>query len=62
MDPQPKKDMVGKALQLLTLLGEYPEGATTTGLSKASGLPFSTTYRLLGTLCREGFALSLIHI
>ena len=47
--------MVGKALCLLTTLGELPGGATLSELSRAAGYPTSTTFRLLGTLARDGF-------
>lgn len=47
---------VGKALGVLTLLGEYPQGATTGQVAEATGYPFSTAYRLLNTLVDTGFA------
>jgi DNA-binding IclR family transcriptional regulator len=47
--------MVGKALGLLVLLGDEPRGASAAELSRRAGLPFSTTYRLLGSLTRDGF-------
>jgi IclR family acetate operon transcriptional repressor len=50
-----RTDMVGKALRLLTALGELPAGATLSELSRAVGYPTSTTFRLLGTLARDGF-------
>ncbi|RAN76670.1 IclR family transcriptional regulator [Bacillus sp. SRB_336] len=50
-----KTDMIGKALGLLVLLGSEPKGASASELSKLAGLPFSTTYRLLGSLTRDGF-------
>lgn len=50
-----KTDMVGKALGLLVLLGSEPRGASASELSKKAQLPFSTTYRLLGSLTRDGF-------
>ncbi|MGV8895175.1 MAG: IclR family transcriptional regulator [Rhodoglobus sp.] len=50
------QDMVGKALSLLTLLGEYPHGAVASALARESGFPLSTAHRLLGILVREGFA------
>ena len=46
----------GKALRVLTLLGEYPQGATTAQIAEATGHPFSTAYRLLNTLVDTGFA------
>ena len=50
-----RTDMVGKALGLLVLLGDEPRGASAAELSRRAGLPFSTTYRLLGSLTRDGF-------
>lgn len=50
-----RTDMVGKALGLLVLLGDEPRGASAAGLSRRAELPFSTTYRLLGSLTRDGF-------
>ena len=50
-----RTDMVGKALGLLVLLGEEPRGASAAELSRRADLPFSTTYRLLGSLTRDGF-------
>ncbi|MEX5237885.1 IclR family transcriptional regulator [Kocuria arenosa] len=46
----------GKALGVLTLLGEYPQGATTGQIAEATGYPFSTAYRLLNTLVDTDFA------
>lgn len=54
--PAPSRDMVGKALSLLTLLGEHPHGAVASALARESGFPLSTAHRLLGTLVREGYA------
>ncbi|MFJ6027038.1 IclR family transcriptional regulator [Pseudarthrobacter sp. NPDC092424] len=50
-----RTDMVGKALGLLVLLGDEPRGASAAEVSRRAGLPFSTTYRLLGSLARDGF-------
>lgn len=50
-----RTDMVGKALGLLVLLGDEPRGASAAELSRRADLPFSTTYRLLGSLTRDGF-------
>jgi DNA-binding IclR family transcriptional regulator len=47
--------MVGKALGLLVLLGDEPRGASAAEISRRAELPFSTTYRLLGSLTRDGF-------
>ncbi|RQW94856.1 IclR family transcriptional regulator [Micromonospora globispora] len=48
--------MVSKALRLLSLLGDRPGGIALSELSRVAGFPTSTTYRLLGTLVREGYA------
>ena len=53
--PADRTDMVGKALGLLVLLGDEPRGATAADISRRAELPFSTTYRLLGSLTRDGF-------
>lgn len=50
-----RTDMVGKALGLLVLLGDEPRGASAAEISRRADLPFSTTYRLLGSLTRDGF-------
>ena len=50
-----RTDMVGKALSLLVLLGDEPRGASAAEISRRADLPFSTTYRLLGSLTRDGF-------
>lgn len=50
-----RPDMVGKALGLLVLLGDEPRGASAAEISRRADLPFSTTYRLLGSLTRDGF-------
>ncbi|TFD46910.1 IclR family transcriptional regulator [Cryobacterium frigoriphilum] len=52
----PARDMVGKALSLLTLLGDHPHGIAASALARQSGFPLSTAHRLLGTLVREGYA------
>lgn len=46
---------VGKALSLLSLLGEHPDGATAREVAEASGHHFSTAYRLLRGLVDTGF-------
>ena len=51
-----RQAMVGKALQLLELLGEHPDGLTAAEATRLCGHPFSTTYRLLNALVRDGFA------
>lgn len=50
-----KTDMVGKALSLLTMLGDAPGATTAADLSRRADLPFSTAYRLLQSLQRAGF-------
>jgi len=50
-----KRDMVGKALSLLVLLGDSAQGATATELAGLAELPFSTTHRLLHSLAQQGF-------
>lgn len=47
---------VGKALGLLTLLGDHPHGATAAQVAEQAQYPFSTVYRLLNTLVSTGFA------
>jgi DNA-binding IclR family transcriptional regulator len=46
---------IGKGLEVLRLLGDFPHGATAAEVATASGHPFSTAYRLLGTLVGTGF-------
>lgn len=53
--PTPASDMVGKALDVLTLLGEHPSGVTLSELARISGYPTSTCYRLLKSLGRDHF-------
>ncbi len=48
--------MVGKALALLTELGEFPQGVVASELARRSDFPLSTAHRLLGALVRDGFA------
>ena len=56
VDAAPQKDMVGKALQLLTRLGDYPHGVVASELARLCGFPLSTAHRLLGALVRDGYA------
>ncbi|MFC4243263.1 IclR family transcriptional regulator [Gryllotalpicola reticulitermitis] len=49
------RDMVAKALGLLTLVGQRMPGATLSELARTSKYPTSTTYRLLRSLVLEGF-------
>ena len=55
-EPTSAPDMVGKALALLTRLGDYPDGAQAAELARQVGFPLSTAHRLLGALVRDGFA------
>jgi IclR family acetate operon transcriptional repressor len=55
VESQPK-DMLGKGLWLLTRLGGYPDGVGVSRLADDTGLPVSTTHRLLSTLVDHGFA------
>lgn len=55
-DAPPQTDMVGKALLLLTRLGDHPEGAVASELARQCRFPLSTAHRLLGALVRDGFA------
>ncbi|WP_211221071.1 IclR family transcriptional regulator [Nocardioides insulae] len=52
----PKTDMVGKALHMLTALGEFPGGASASQLARSTGHPLSTAHRLLQSLVRDAFA------
>ncbi|WP_413250279.1 IclR family transcriptional regulator [Sinomonas flava] len=49
-------DMVGKALLLLTLLGDYPDGASLSEVARKAGFPPSTAHRLATALVRDGYA------
>ncbi|SDQ83175.1 MULTISPECIES: IclR family transcriptional regulator [Actinopolyspora] len=55
-DNAKRGDMVGKALRVLNLLGEAPNGATLSELARRAGYPVSTTHRLLNSIAREQFA------
>ncbi|GAA4616169.1 IclR family transcriptional regulator [Saccharopolyspora hordei] len=54
--PEPRDDMVRKALCLLVLLGEAPRGTTLSELARRAGYPVSTTHRLLKSIAQENFA------
>jgi IclR family transcriptional regulator, KDG regulon repressor len=56
MTSEPKADMLSKSLFLLEQLGDAPRGATAADLARMAGLPFHTTYRLLKSLTKQGFA------
>lgn len=45
-----------KGLELLRLMGKFPDGAPAAVFAKESRLPFSTAYRLLNTLAETGYA------
>jgi DNA-binding IclR family transcriptional regulator len=47
-------DVVGRAIRLLVLVGEHPHGITLSDLARRSGVPVSTSHRLVNSLCREG--------
>lgn len=51
-------DMVGKAMRVLSMLGEHPYGIGVSALARAVGLPVTTTHRLLASLQRDGFVTS----
>ncbi len=57
-DERPDSDAVGKALRLLCLLGDHPDGVGVSRLARAAGYPVSTTHRLLASLQRDGFVRS----
>ncbi|WP_067934644.1 IclR family transcriptional regulator [Alicyclobacillus kakegawensis] len=46
---------VDKALNLLEMMSEYPQGAAITELASRSGMYKSTVHRLLGTMMKRGF-------
>ncbi len=47
--------VLARAAQLLRSLAAEPEGLTSVELADRVGLPRSTAYRIVGTLCEEGF-------
>jgi len=49
------RDMVGKALDLLSSVRAFPEGAQAAELARDSDLPLSTAHRLLGSLVRHDY-------
>ncbi|PSL06124.1 IclR family transcriptional regulator [Haloactinopolyspora alba] len=51
-----KRDMLGKGLHVLTHLGDHPDGVSVSELARETGLPVSTTHRLLATLVADGYA------
>ncbi|AMM32010.1 IclR family transcriptional regulator [Sinomonas atrocyanea] len=53
---QTPPDMVGKALLLLSLLGDYPDGASLSEVARRAGFPLSTAHRLAAALVRDGYA------
>lgn len=52
---KPPPDMVGKALALLTRLGDHAHGVVASQLAREAGFPLSTAHRLLGALVRDGY-------
>lgn len=46
---------IAKGLAMLATVGEFPHGATAAEVAARSGHPFSTAYRLLGSLVDAGF-------
>lgn len=46
---------VGKALELLTVVGEFPGGGTAAQVAQRVDYPFSTVHRLLSTLTETDF-------
>lgn len=51
----PRTGTVGKALQLLTVAGKFPEGGTAAQIAQQVDYPFSTVHRLLTTLAETDF-------
>lgn len=50
-----ERDMVTKALDLLSRVAAYPHGAAAAELARACDLPLSTAHRLLGSLVRRAY-------
>lgn len=46
---------VSRALRILEVVGSEPAGLTAKRVARRCGLPLSTTYHLLRTLCYEGY-------
>ncbi|MGD6978266.1 MULTISPECIES: IclR family transcriptional regulator [Citricoccus] len=46
---------VGKALEVLTVVGEFPDGGTAAQVAQRVDYPFSTVHRLLSTLTETDF-------
>lgn len=46
---------IGKGLQVLRALADFPRGATAAEIVEVAAHPFSTTYRLLASLVESGF-------
>lgn len=46
---------IAKGLAMLRTVGDFPHGATAAEVATSSGHPFSTAYRLLGSLVEAGF-------
>jgi len=47
--------VLSRAAQMLRRLAAEPDGLTSIELADRVGLPRSTAYRIVGTLCQEGF-------
>ena len=54
--PPKGSNAVTKAFEMLSLLGESPEGISAAQAAETTGYPFSTAYRLLGGLVESGYA------
>jgi IclR family acetate operon transcriptional repressor len=54
-------DTTGKALRLLIILSEYPDGRQVSELAREAGYPVSTTHRLLGSLAKYGFVTTVVN-
>lgn len=56
MTREDSRGMLERGLDILGALGEHPEGMALTEIVKATGLPVSTTHRLLHIVVSNGFA------